>query len=271
MLICPNCGSPLTPMDGTLGCRQGHRFDLAASGYCNLLLGKKAGELTGDNREMVAARRQFLDSGAYAPLREALCRLTLSLAPDPVRLLDAGCGEGYYTRAVTEALVSSGRTVEALGADISKAAANYAAKRDKRTRYITASSYRLPVSDHCADLILSLFAPAPPEEFTRVLAPGGRVILAVPGTEHLWELKAAIYDEPYENREDKHALPGFRQTGREKLTYPVHLNGPDLIRALFSMTPYIHRTGKESMDRLRALREIDLTLSFLLLTFEKEA
>ena len=269
MLICPNCGSPLTREDRTLGCEHGHRFDLAASGYCNLLLGKKAGEFTGDSREMVSARRRFLDSGAYGPLRQALCRRILSLAPDPVRLLDAGCGEGYYTRAVTEALASSGRTVEALGVDISKAAANYAAKRDKRTQYVTASSYHLPVSAHSADLILSLFAPAPPEEFARVLAPDGRVILAVPGTEHLWELKTAIYDEPYENREDKHTLPGFRQTGREKLTYRVHLDSPQRIQDLFSMTPYIHRTGKDSMDRLRALSEMDLTLSFLLLTFEK--
>lgn len=270
MLICPNCGSPLVRGDGVLGCEKGHRFDLAASGYCNLLLGKKAGEFTGDSREMVSARRRFLDSGAYGPLREALCRLALSLAPDPMRLLDAGCGEGYYTRAVTAALVSSGRTVEALGVDISKAAANYAAKRDKLTRYVTASSYHLPVSDHSEDLILSLFAPAPPEEFARVLAPTGRVVLVVPGTAHLWELKKAIYDEPYENREDKHVLPGFRQTGREKLTYRVHLDDSQQIQDLFSMTPYIHRTGKDSMDRLRALSEMGLTLSFLLLTFEKE-
>lgn len=267
MLICPNCGSPLTRQGPALGCENGHRFDLAASGYCNLLLGKKAGAFTGDSKEMVAARRRFLDSGTYEPLQKALCRLVLSLAPDPLRLLDAGCGEGYYTRAVTEALLSSGRTAEVLGADISKAAVNYAAKRDKRTQYVTASSYHLPVSDHSADLILSLFAPAPPAEFGRILAPNGRVILAVPGTEHLWELKEAIYDEPYENREDKHALPGFRQAGREKLTYRVHLDSPELIQALFSMTPYIHRTGRDSMERLRALRQIDLTLSFLLLTF----
>ena len=133
-----------------------------------------------------------------------------------------------------------------------------------------ANSYKLPVRDRCADIILSLFAPAPAGEFDRILVHGGKVIMAVPGTEHLWELKEAIYDEAYKNDEDKHSLEGFRLCRREKISYKANINGKSNVQALFSMTPYIHRTGKESMERLRAIDNIELTLSFVLLCFERE-
>lgn len=271
MLICPNCGLDLELCAKSLKCPKGHSFDIASAGYCNLLLGSRPGDFMGDNKEMVMARRQFLDGGAYEPLRSALCELVLAKAPQGrAAVLDAGCGEGYYTGAVAAALNDSGRALTMVGADISKSATAYAAKRDKLTRYITANSYKLPVKEGSADIILSLFAPAPAGEFARILAPDGKVIMAVPGTEHLWELKQAIYDEPYKNDEDKHALEGFRLTERKKLSYKALVEGKSNVQALFSMTPYIHRTGKESMDRLRAIDSIELTLSFVLLCFERE-
>ena len=271
MLICPNCGLELTRQNNTMRCENGHSFDLAAAGYCNLLTGSKPGDFIGDSKEMVAARRRFLDTGAYESLRTALCRMMLDKAPaGKVSVLDAGCGEGYYTGAVARALLESGRELLMVGADIAKSATAYAAKRDKITQYITANSYKLPIKDKSADISLSLFAPCPAEEFKRILKPGGKVIMAVPGTEHLWELKEAIYDEPYQNREDKHSLEGFMLTDRVKLSYKAQIEGKDNVQALFSMTPYIHRTGKESMERLRAIENIELTLAFVLLCFERE-
>jgi len=271
MLICPNCSLPLTKQDKAMKCEKGHSFDIASAGYCNLLVGSKPADFIGDSREMVMARRRFLDSGAYEPLRTALCSLVLEEAPQKsASVLDAGCGEGYYTGAVAKALKGSGRELVMVGADISKSATAYAAKRDKLSCYVTANSYKLPVRNGSADIILSLFAPAPAAEFGRILAPGGKVIMAVPGTEHLWELKEAIYDEPYKNDEDKHSLEGFRLLRREKLSYRALIEGGENVQALFSMTPYIHRTGKESMDRLRAIENIELTLSFVLLCYERE-
>ena len=271
MLICPNCGLDLTEQGCSMKCEKGHSFDIAAAGYCNLLVGSKPGDYIGDSKEMVMARRRFLDSGAYEPLRSALCALVLEESPEgSAAVLDAGCGEGYYTGAVAKALKESGRELKMVGVDISKSATAYAAKRDKLCRYVTANSYKLPVKDRSADIILSLFAPAPAGEFARILAHGGKVIMAVPGTEHLWELKEAIYDEPYKNDEDKHSLEGFRLSRREKLSYKAVVEGKDNVQALFSMTPYIHRTGRESMDRLRAIENIELTLSFVLLCFERE-
>lgn len=270
MLICPVCSAPLTEADSSMRCPNGHSFDLASSGYCNLLTGNRNGKFIGDDRDMVAARRRFLESGAYAPLRDALCRLLLSLTEERagLSLLDAGCGEGYYTRAAAGALAEAGRLKQAVGADISKAATRYAAGRDRSVRYVTANSYRLPVADGTADLILSLFAPAPAEEFLRILAPRGLVVRAVPGADHLWELKQAVYDEPYRNREEKHRLAGFTERDRIRVEYPFVLDSPVAIRDLFSMTPYARRTSREGMERLERLEQLHVTFSFLLLTYE---
>lgn len=263
VLICPNCGKPLERMGNTYKCALGHSFDIASSGYCNLLCGSKPGEFTGDSREMVAARRKFLDTGAYEKLREAVCERVRELGPSTA--VDAGCGEGYYTREIAS-FVSD----KIIGIDIAKSATQYAAKRDSKTVYVTASAYHMPVAEKSADLVLSLFAPTPAEEFSRVLKDDGHVLMVVPGNEHLWELKEAIYDEPYLNREDKHSLEGFSLCDRRKLTYTAEISGNDNIKALFSMTPYVHRTSKEGMDRLERLENINLTLSFLLLTYKKE-
>lgn len=271
MLICPHCAQPLVREAHAFECASGHSFDVAASGYCNLLTGSRPGDKTGDSKEMVLARRRFLDSGAYQPLRDAVCSSAEALAPkDCAHVVDAGCGEGYYTRAVAQTLADSGRTLTMIGADISKSATQYAAKRDKLTTYITASTYHMPVADHSADLILSLFAPAPPQELARMLTENGSVLQVVPGAEHLWELKQAVYDTPYRNREDKHRLDGFELTDRRKLTYSAEICGSERIQALFSMTPYAHRTPKAGLERLRALENIRVTLSFVLLTFEKK-
>ena len=154
--------------------------------------------------------------------------------------------------------------------DISKSATQYAAKRDPYTQYVTGSAFHMPLEDHCADIICSLFAPTPEDEFLRVLKPDGVVVCAVPGEDHLWELKCAVYDKPYQNREEKYQLRGFRRIGRQKFTYRVHLECPEDIQTLFAMTPYSHRTPKIGLARLQALKELDVTLSFVILVFSAE-
>ena len=267
MLICPNCGAKLNKTDNAYKCENRHSFDIAASGYCNLLISTKSGDFKGDTKEMVMARRSFLDSGAYEPLRTAVCSKVCELSPTVI--IDAGSGEGYYTRAVAESMLKQNPKFALLGADISKSATQYAAKRDKISTYITASCFHLPVEQGCADLVISLFAPSAPEEFSRILKDDGIVLQVVPGEDHLWELKEAVYDKAYKNVEEKHTLSGFELIGKDKITYRRTIDSPQLIRALFSMTPYIHRTPKEGIARLNALESIELTLSFLIMTFKK--
>ena len=103
--ICPLCGQTLATGASSWRCPNGHCFDVARQGYVNLLpVQQKHARHPGDTPAQVAARKRFLDAGFYAPIRDtALALLQPHLPPRP-SLLDAGCGEGYYSAALAQAL-----------------------------------------------------------------------------------------------------------------------------------------------------------------------
>jgi len=73
LLICPVCEAPLDRVNNTLKCPQAHSFDVAREGYVNLLLaGRKRPKVLGDTRDMLRARRSFLERGSYSPLSDAI-------------------------------------------------------------------------------------------------------------------------------------------------------------------------------------------------------
>ena len=200
LFCCPLCAAPLTRGGHTYTCPGGHSFDLAAAGYVHLLpANRKHSQNPGDDKAMVAARSAFLDRGCYAPLRDALCKLALCSAGDrpAPALLDSGCGEGYYTAALFQALAQEGRAPSAAGVDISKFALRRAARRLKEGEFAVASVYRLPLAPRSVALLTNVFSPLCPEEFARVLRPGGRFLYVVPSPRHLWEMKQVLYDRPY--------------------------------------------------------------------------
>ena len=122
-------------------CAKRHSFDMAKSGYVNLLLSKHIGKsVHGDNKMMVRARRDFLEKGYYSPLKDVLCSKAEKYFSGGT-ILDAGCGEGYYTTAIFDKLESAGIAVEMYGIDISKAAAELAAKRRADIFFAAASVF----------------------------------------------------------------------------------------------------------------------------------
>ena len=191
---CPVCGAPLTRGARVLVCPKRHSFDLAAEGYAHLLpAAQMHAKIPGDSREMVAARRRFLDTGGYACFSDGLNALVCSLLmelPAP-SLVDAGCGEGYYTARLVQALRASGKTPSAAAFDISKFAVKAAARRDKghAVQWAVASSFAIPVADAAADCLVDIFSPAAAQEFARVVKPGGAFVFAVPGPRHLYGLR----------------------------------------------------------------------------------
>ena len=210
---CPNCGQSLTREPHRLACPAGHSFDLAKSGYVNLLLSHGAGpKHHGDDKRMVKARSTFLQKGHYAPMRQELLRQGLAAASENMVVLDAGCGEGYYTAALAELLRQQGLCPHVAGIDISKEALQEAAKRDRQSEYAVASCFHLPVGDGSIDLLLSVFAPYCGEEFLRVLRPGGSFLMVIPLENHLYGLKQAIYEKPYRNEVTCRAF-GWRSAG----------------------------------------------------------
>ena len=72
MLICPVCGNALTLQERVFRCESGHAFDQAKEGYVNLLRTSKPGDAMGDDKLSARSRRDFLNRGYFAPLRDAL-------------------------------------------------------------------------------------------------------------------------------------------------------------------------------------------------------
>ena len=260
---CPVCNGALSRLDRTYKCQSGHSFDISKEGYVNLLLSNKNSDTSGDDKEMVRARTAFLDRGYYSPLRERMYKLIKELCPDSPVILDAGCGEGYYTSLYSTLSDST------FGIDISKSAVKHAAKRCKNASFAISSVYHMPVTDESCDIIINCFSPNAPDEFSRVLKNGGYLLYVVPAPRHLWELKSVLYDTPYENEEKEEMYDGFELLKIEKVTTCFTLDTNEKILSLFHMTPYTWNTPKESAERLSGLDRLCVTADFRIHVFKK--
>ncbi len=271
LFCCPICAQGLDRQDSRYLCPQGHSFDRAAAGYVHLLPANKMhSKDPGDDKGMATARNRFLSGDYYAPLRDALAELALAYAPKGADILDAGCGEGYYSAALYRALVQGGKAPKMAGVDLSKHALRRAAKREKAIEFAVASVYDLPVADRQADLLVNCFSPLALEEFLRVLRPGGLYFYVVPGARHLWELKEVLYSSPYPNEEKLTPYRGLRYLEVKEVDGSIHLPDQQTISDLFQMTPYFWKTPKEGAQRLSQLTELDTTISFRIHVFRKE-
>lgn len=273
-VLCPVCQTPVTMTEDGGVCRKGHRFDRARSGYVHLLpANRKHAKNPGDDKLMVDARRKFLDKGYYRPLADTVSRLAgewlANLPHQTPCVLDAGCGEGYYTTLLYDALCQRGMEPDILGVDISKLALDKAAKRQKAIFYVVASIFHLPVPDACCDLLCSLFSPYCSEEYQRVIRPGGAMLLVIPGENHLWELKQAIYERPYKNQVKPFALEGFTLLDHMQVHDTIYLAEPDDIENLFKMTPYYYKTSEQDQARLLGRGELTTQIEFEVLLYRK--
>ena len=106
------------------------------------------------------------------------------------------------------------------------------------------------------------------EQSLRVLRPGGRMIYVVPGAEHLYQMKAVLYDTPYKNPVQEVAYPGFRAIGEREVQGTITVPH-DQLEALFAMTPYYWKTPRDGTARLAALPELTTDIAFRFLLFEK--
>ena len=232
--MCPVCRRALSRSDDgrQFLCPSGHSFDIAREGYVNLVVaGRRRSRTAGDSAAMVRARRRFLESGAYSPLTSAVAAEVALLSPSVV--LDVGCGEGHHTRSLEAPVV--------LGIDIAKTAVAAAARADKTTHYAVAGANALPLAPRSVDLALVVFGPVFSGELARVIAPGGHVLAAHPGPEHLSGLRAFVYEHavphqlkpPLRNEESL-----FAKEAVHRLYFEIEITEPQQLLDLFTMTPY---------------------------------
>lgn len=271
IFICPVCSEKLEISGKSYICPNRHTFDMAKSGYVNLLPTNNSGSVHGDNKLMLRARRVFLEKGYYKPLCNAVCRTVAKYCDENSVILDAGCGEGYYTTAVKAIFDKSEVAVEMYGIDISKDAVDMAAKRKCGINFAAASVFHIPVMSKSCDILLTMFAPYCGEEYSRVLKKDGIMIMAIPSENHLWELKSKIYDIPYKNEVKEYTLEGFEFIGAEKVSFTMKIPENSDIISLFSMTPYYYRTGKVEQQRLNNLEFLETQADFEILTYKKTA
>lgn len=250
MLICPLCSQALHSDERGVHCAQHHHFDRARQGYLNLLPVQHKKSLDpGDNAAMVDARRRFLAAGHYAPLAQRLAELAAKQAPN--RWIDIGCGEGYYSAQLAQALPQA----DGYALDISREAVKRASKQAPNVHWLVASMARVPLAEVSCGLIASVFSPIDWAEATRLLIPGGGILRLGPATLHLYELRQRLYDEVRDYQDDKHlnALPsGLRLAHTETLTFQLPLEQLEARSDLLAMTPHGWRVNAERRARILA-------------------
>ena len=261
---CPVCGDVLYKENNTLKCEKRHSYDISSQGYVNLSM-NQSGKTHGDDTLMVSARRNFLSFGYYKKLCDAISDAVVSSNGKTV--LDAGCGEGYYTKQMGE---NEGVTV--YGIDISKKAVAYASKLCKGESFgifCVGSVYGMPYFDSSFDTIVNVFSPLALDEYKRLLRSNGTVVLAVPNPEHLIELKKAVYDTVRIKDETNDTLEGFELTDKKIIKYKFLPNDTKTVTDLFSMTPYYYTTPASKRSKLESIPPFEITADFSVLTYKK--
>jgi len=252
MLVCSvgDCGMPLVREGQRVVCARGHSFDVARSGYINLLQPQdRRSKEPGDTAAAVQARRRLHELGVTEPLLRGIAELAAASPSDVV--LDAGCGDGFYLGSLAHAI-----GFDAHGIDISTPAVNAAARRYPGCEWIAANADRfVPYAEHSFSLVLSITARMNAPEFRRVLREEGRLLIAVPAPDDLIELRGAGRDrvartvETFSNQ--------FTLADRRRVTTTADLDAAAVQDLLLSIYRPIQ---KHPLGAMRVTFSLDLLL-----------
>ncbi len=267
-LCCPICKSDLALSENgkSLICKgelKKHCFDIAASGYVNFAPSSK--NHSGDPKEAVHSRTEFLDKDYYLPIRKAVEE---AVAACGGIVVDAGCGEGYYSCGIAK------HCDAVIGFDLSKTAIMAAAKRAKRQGndnafFAVGGIYDMPIADGAADAVVSIFAPVAEAEFQRILKPDALLIAVGAGENHLLGLKKVLYETTYKNTERMDMPSGMKLLSEKTVAYTISLSDNKSIMDLFSMTPYSYRTGESDLEKLKNTDSLTTEVEVLVRVYQK--
>lgn len=265
-LACPvrDCGLELALTGRALRCERGHAFDLSRRGALNLLQPQDRRSLAaGDSPEAIEARARTLARGLCAPLVDELLAL-LERAPieRSLRVLDLGCGTGWFLAALAERA-----SIRGTGLDLSARAIDRAARDHPGFNWIVANAdRRLPLLGASFDLILSITAPRNPAESHRVLSPAGHFAVAVPAPDDLIELRASVLGEGRKIERAEKALAHLGASFELEHRFEVRSRPRLDAGAQRDLLASTYRAGRPSRTaRAAALEERDVTLSYELL------
>lgn len=265
VLMCPICREALTLVDKTWRCDAQHSYDVAKQGYVNLhVVQHKHSKNPGDTVQSVEARRAFLEAGYYQPLQQAVVDRIQALNVE--RILDIGCGEGYYTSAM-QAVVQ-----QCIGVDIAKNAVQVAAKRNAQVTWVVGTGAVLPVLSESMDLCSSLFSPIPEQEILRVLKARGYLLVVTPAQQHLYAMREALFDQVNPHVPEKFVQQlgqNFELVEQQVVDAPLNLDTAALTQ-LIAMTPYAYKAKAEKREQLQQRESLAVTASFQIYLFQKK-
>ena len=263
-LRCPNCFLPLHPGGALLlECERGHCFDVNKRGFVNLTTGPH--KFIGDSAAMLDARDRFLGAGWYQPLQDSIRDIVAGESAR--RILDVGCGTGYYLRAA----VPPGDDVRALGMDLSPTAVGRTIRSHDCVDGLVADVWSpLPVRDGAADFILNVFAPRNASEFYRVLRTDGLLLVVVPQPTHLRQLRESGLAVEMQADKATHLTrtlaTWFSLEVHDQVERTVQLT-PAEVASLIGMGPSAHHSG--SAGSSQAHGDPDVTVAFDIFGFRR--
>lgn len=265
------CDEPLRRCDGSFACRRGHSYDIARSGYVNLLQPQdRKSAHAGDSREAVAARARLIAAGIGRTILEAIVERAraLSLPGDPPVVVDLGCGAGDMLGRLAAV-----RPIDGVGVDLSTAAADVGARRFPSLRWVVANADRqLPLVTGSVALAVSVHARRNPMECRRVLDSRGALLVAVPAAHDLIELREAVQGAAFSRdrmdaviaEHEPHFAVTARATARER-TRCDRAAIADLLRGTY------RGERLREAERVREIDALDVTLASDIVLFEPRA
>lgn len=206
--------------------------------------------------------------GLYRPLTRALANL-LAAPPIPRVIADFGCGEGYYLGD----LIGNARFggTRFFGTDISKPAVAAAARAHTGAIFAVADTNLLiPLPDASVDVGLCIFAPRNAREFDRVIRPGGRLIVVIPGPGHLLEVReryGLMGIEDDKTTKIQRQLANFSLADMQNVDFSLDLPG-SVLRELIGMTPNARHLTAETRQSIDDSAEVKSSVEFIILSFK---
>ncbi len=281
-LICPLCHTHFMQVGNAIRCENNHAFDIAKEGYINLLT-KKPSESMGDTKEMLLARRTFLEAGHYQILVTTMTHmlhdyLKIDSASDlpHINIVDAGCGEGYYLGQLQAALrldVPDTQT-SYMGVDIAKEAVRMAAKRYKDIHFLVSNlKEHMVFASNSMHILLNIFAPRNIEEYTRILAPGGVALVVIPAPQHLQQLRETLNLLHIEAHKQEHVIEQFTRHLSYIATSHVHntlLLAEQEMLQIAMMTPNYWHFSDNIQREIARVGELETEIAFTCLLFRKD-
>jgi 23S rRNA (guanine745-N1)-methyltransferase len=260
------CALPLVREGRAFTCASGHAYDVARSGYVNVLQPQDRRSLaSGDTKAAVEARARLLAAGVgRATLDAVVTRVAALDLPDSAVVVELGSGSGEAIAALDARLVR-------IGIDLSSAAVTHAARRYPDVTWVIANAdRRLPLLDASVHVLLSIHARRNPVECARVLAPGGRLLVALPAPDDLLELRASVLGQAVEQDRTAAVIAEHAASFELEARWSVRerrLLGPEMLGDLLRGTYRGERASAAS--RVAALPALAVTIASDLLEFQR--